>query len=68
MKDEMPGHKRKAPQACAAALEGEHRGTLFAKVRGKPYREDKAIAVPTGEIPYKSLIYKISQLPLKRAM
>jgi hypothetical protein len=30
----------------AAAPEGEHRGTLSAKVRGKPYDYDKARAVP----------------------
>jgi hypothetical protein len=35
--------KRKAPQASeAAAPEGEHRGTLSAKVRGKPYGRRKS--------------------------
>jgi hypothetical protein len=47
---------RKAPLSNdAAALEkNEHRGTLFAKVRGKPYAIDKAIRVPTAELSYKS--------------
>jgi hypothetical protein len=59
------GHKRKAPRSClgCGALKSEHRGTLFAKVRGKPYIEVKAISVPTVGFAYKSLIYVKSRAP-----
>jgi hypothetical protein len=41
--------KKRRSTGSAAALNGEQRGAVSAKVRGKPYKHDKANLMPTIE-------------------
>jgi hypothetical protein len=50
--------KESAADLVGRGAKGEHRGTLFAKVRGKPYVLVKARSVPTASLFLKLLIPK----------